>query len=90
MRPVTLLASRSSIRMQDPLKQGLKPLFSEDSKFYICYSNARSTKTRIETRRGELPLGQPYIRMQDPLKQGLKLTTSPSKSIPTVFECKIH
>jgi len=24
MRPVTLLASRSSIRMQDPLKQGLK------------------------------------------------------------------
>ena len=36
-------------------------------------SNARSTKTRIETNRLVGDLMADEIRMQDPLKQGLKL-----------------
>jgi hypothetical protein len=38
------------IRMQDPLKQGLKHLSFHHDKKRGMYSNARSTKTRIETR----------------------------------------
>ncbi len=37
------------IRMQDPLKQGLKPSIEAVGIIEECYSNARSTKTRIET-----------------------------------------
>ena len=61
------------IRMQDPLKQGLK----HKPKVYLsnvnAHSNARSTKTRIETSDEEIEINTKYqIRMQDPLKQGLK------------------
>ena len=59
--------------MQDPLKQGLKHPSEPDKRLCDTYSNARSTKTRIETsflssrqKEGNV------IRMQDPLKQGLK------------------
>ena len=38
------------IRMQDPLKQGLKRCFCQDICCSCSNSNARSTKTRIETR----------------------------------------
>jgi len=62
------------IRMQDPLKQGLKPWFGSIPSTAQRYSNARSTKTRIETEKSRfLVSGVRYIRMQDPLKQGLKL-----------------
>ncbi len=37
------------IRMQDPLKQGLKPIWTRTYLFLVRNSNARSTKTRIET-----------------------------------------
>ena len=37
------------IRMQDPLKQGLKLDYSVAFETDTPYSNARSTKTRIET-----------------------------------------
>ena len=38
-----------AIRMQDPLKQGLKlPIFNHEE-VVTSYSNARSIKTRIET-----------------------------------------
>ena len=65
---------KEGIRMQDPLKQGLKLkkgcLISRITKD----SNARSTKTRIETHvRKRVFLQRFCIRMQDPLKQGLKL-----------------
>jgi len=35
--------------MQDPLKQGLKLLATSASIYLVSDSNARSTKTRIET-----------------------------------------
>ena len=38
------------IRMQDPLKQGLKPVVIVIIGTLWPHSNARSTKTRIETR----------------------------------------
>jgi len=41
---------RERIRMQDPLKQGLKRFKSKVSVQVVPYSNARSIKTRIETR----------------------------------------
>ncbi|BAW30294.1 conserved hypothetical protein [Methanosarcina thermophila] len=62
------------IRMQDPLKQGLKLADIFQSRMSARNSNARSTKTRIETdglTRNERVIS--LIRMQDPLKQGLKL-----------------
>jgi len=40
---------RLHIRMQDPLKQGLKLIFFTVSGSSLPDSNARSTKTRIET-----------------------------------------
>ena len=43
-------AIKHIIRMQDPLKQGLKLSADSEIKTQI-YSNARSTKTRIETER---------------------------------------
>ncbi len=59
--------------MQDPLKQGLKPDLPENISVNEFDSNARSTKTRIETSHFVLfPLVLRQIRMQDPLKQGLK------------------
>ena len=59
--------------MQDPLKQGLKLFLSKMGKWRINDSNARSTKTRIETCSSSNPDNRCYfIRMQDPLKQGLK------------------
>ena len=58
--------------MQDPLKQGLKPSFPSISTFNILDSNARSTKTRIETEKYQANAPKYLIRMQDPLKQGLK------------------
>ena len=62
------------IRMQDPLKQGLKLRTLVPTKYTPNYSNARSTKTRIETSRiCFFQKGKRGIRMQDPLKQGLKL-----------------
>mgnify|MGYP006920175414 FL=1 len=39
----------NSIRMQDPLKQGLKQDMCEKHGLKHTHSNARSTKTRIET-----------------------------------------
>jgi len=39
------------IRMQDPLKQGLKHMIVPECQSNLIYSNARSTKTRIETDR---------------------------------------
>ena len=60
--------------MQDPLKQGLKHLagFPPDPRGHAD-SNARSTKTRIETTQNPpLNIRNRHIRMQDPLKQGLK------------------
>ena len=59
--------------MQDPLKQGLKHSFIFEVSTFPPYSNARSTKTRIET--NALRMHRAFnreIRMQDPLKQGLK------------------
>jgi len=76
LKPISSLeiAPPRYIRMQDPLKQGLKPYLWRRSNQGIINSNARSTKTRIET---YLPcyslLALQVIRMQDPLKQGLKL-----------------
>jgi len=80
------------IRMQDPLKQGLKLTCKEDQLTTIKNSNARSTKTRIETSPPRHPdKGRVYIRMQDPLKQGLKLFSPDSPKFgPSRFECKIH
>jgi len=61
------------IRMQDPLKQGLKQTSRETCPVVAKNSNARSTKTRIETHRQlTADYGNCWIRMQDPLKQGLK------------------
>ena len=39
------------IREQDPLKQGLKQVFKREGSPEKDYSRARSTKTRIETRK---------------------------------------
>jgi len=59
--------------MQDPLKQGLKPAYEAGLIYDRHNSNARSTKTRIETTGLFSCLSQQEsIRMQDPLKQGLK------------------
>ena len=62
--------------MQDPLKQGLKLDNFRSCYMYSNNSNARSTKTRIETKtqfyKAMIIL---IIRMQDPLKQGLKPET---------------
>ena len=44
----------ATIRMQDPLKQGLKPKAIWNIQGFASDSNARSTKTRIET---DLSLG---------------------------------
>jgi len=60
--------------MQDPLKQGLKLIKGYSNKNSKNNSNARSTKTRIETAIHRRPqAARADIRMQDPLKQGLKL-----------------
>ena len=60
--------------MQDPLKQGLKRVQFFPQKHLTIHSNARSTKTRIETTEESKREGNfNHIRMQDPLKQGLKL-----------------
>ncbi|BAW28752.1 conserved hypothetical protein [Methanosarcina thermophila] len=45
------------IRMQDPLKQGLKQRISIGFSREVPYSNARSIKTRIETRFQRLEKG---------------------------------
>ena len=59
--------------MQDPLKQGLKHLLFVFFPVTEFYSNARSTKTRIETAiKHSVCKFLALIRMQDPLKQGLK------------------
>jgi len=80
------------IRMQDPLKQGLKLQPSLLYQILMRNSNARSTKTRIETSYiCRLYFLQGQIRMQDPLKQGLKhifFVSIGKTSSP--FECKIH
>ena len=47
--PPTVRTSIYLIRMQDPLKQGLKLQTSSNNARVFQYSNARSTKTRIET-----------------------------------------
>ena len=65
------------IRMQDPLKQGLKLCKFISCKYLQGNSNARSTKTRIETHGyTHFPRHDTRIRMQDPLKQGLKLISA--------------
>ena len=46
-----MLCSFGAIREQDPLKQGLKPKLADILKYTPPYSRARSTKTRIETKR---------------------------------------
>ena len=80
-----------NIRMQDPLKQGLKlisPLLFIPLR---KYSNARSIKTRIETYKMlSFCLFRSPIRMQDPLKQGLKQKMVPIFGQKNRFECKIH
>ena len=43
------IKSARPIRMQDPLKQGLKLFVEVSGDKDKTYSNARSTKTRIET-----------------------------------------
>jgi len=59
--------------MQDPLKQGLKLDCTLLYHLLVLYSNARSTKTRIETTdKTNQGVHNDRIRMQDPLKQGLK------------------
>ena len=70
------------IREQDPLKQGLKPIFTCAHCDTFKDSRARSTKTRIETETLKiLHYKDRIIREQDPLKQGLKLL---STSLPGV------
>jgi|GEM_PF-6557815 len=59
--------------MQDPLKQGLKHIGIAATSNDPLDSNARSTKTRIETNfNSHFRVFVSLIRMQDPLKQGLK------------------
>jgi len=60
------------IRMQDPLKQGLKHKASLICLWFECHSNARSIKTRIET--------------CDCRGGGLKMTYSNARSIKTRIE----
>ena len=80
LKPTQRLRRREKgriIRMQDPLKQGLKPCFGSIPSTAQRYSNARSTKTRIETiSAGSYFFETRTIRMQDPLKQGLKRPAS--------------
>jgi len=72
--PSDCIHTYNIIRMQDPLKQGLK-LTGRIKEFGgMLHSNARSIKTRIETIPSDcIHTYNIRIRMQDPLKQGLKL-----------------
>ena len=77
--------------MQDPLKQGLKLKHYRINSGEWVYSNARSTKTRIEADMEISYRKFNRIRMQDPLKQGLKLECDMPEWVTYYpFECKIH
>ncbi len=75
--PVFVSESLPAIPMQDPLKQGLKLVMGLPLAGPAPYSNARSTKTRIETEQhNTIDQYIQTIPMQDPLKQGLKQDAS--------------
>jgi len=80
------------IRMQDPLKQGLKLKLVNKHRDIINIRMQDPLKQGLKLRFSDSAIIMIIIRMQDPLKQGLKLPPShilcPYPS--TLFECKIH
>jgi len=82
----------STIRMQDPLKQGLKPKTSHSSSCIKCIRMQDPLKQGLKPiQHSSMQMVTIDIRMQDPLKQGLKLSEIRSHAgRGTPFECKIH
>ena len=81
------------IRMQDPLKQGLKPhLFISFRLDLLKIRMQDPLKQGLKLKKVERDAQRVLkIRMQDPLKQGLKRSEPPDRRIKhSRFECKIH
>jgi len=79
------------IRMQDPLKQGLK--LSRWVVFILLAPIRMQDPLKQGLKQSSCcaVITSGVIRMQDPLKQGLKrLFFSSLKNIFNLFECKIH
>jgi len=79
------------IRMQDPLKQGLKLKLVNKHRDIINIRMQDPLKQGLKLRFSDSAIIMIIIRMQDPLKQGLKLTFGRySSGRLNLFECKIH